>query len=215
MKPYHYDKLTLIPLVLTLAGILMLCPFGVGLSPIAKFFAAFVIGIISLQGVPAVLVLPRMVKRFSSKKGNSKSQSLTHKGVDTKRLRKILIADQSADERTRLEAFFSAAPFVVESTASAAYAIAQIVRHQDPIVILGDAFEEEITTSEVIALMRKCNKNLSIIQVSDDGFSETLQKIRESALSCEPKGHNQKENREISHMVESAVEVFSRQCPNL
>lgn len=82
--------------------------------------------------------------------------------------RKLLIADGDSVARKEMAEFFENSHFEVETTASAAYAIAKIVQKQEPLVILGDSFEEKIAPVDVIALMRKCNKHLRIILVSDD-----------------------------------------------
>lgn len=122
------------------------------------------------------------------------------------RARKILIADRNATARRKLGEFFENSHYEVETTGSAAYAIAKIVQKQEPIVILGDSFEEKISSVDVIALMRKCNKNLRIILVSDDSSLETLRRIREDGIfyhSLCP--HNQEDNEELRSVVEIAV----------
>lgn len=120
--------------------------------------------------------------------------------------RKILIANRNVKARKELAEFFKNSNYEVETTGSAALAIAQIVRKQQPIVILGDAFEEKISLVDVIALMRKCNKNLRIILVSDDSSLETLRRIREEGIfyhALTP--HNQENNEELRSVVEYAI----------
>lgn len=124
--------------------------------------------------------------------------------------RKILIADRDAGARKEMAEFFENSHFDVETTASAAYAIAKIVQKQEPIVILGDSFEEKIASVDVIALMRKCNKNLKIILVSDDSSLETLKRIREDGIFYHAlKPHSQEDNEELRSVVECAVEGFN------
>lgn len=124
--------------------------------------------------------------------------------------RKILIADRDARARKEMAAFFENSHFDVETTASAAYAIAKIVQKQEPIVILGDSFEEKIASVDVIALMRKCNKNLKIILVSDDSSLETLKRIREDGIFYHAlKPHSLEDNEELRSVVECAVEGFN------
>ncbi len=121
--------------------------------------------------------------------------------------RKILIADRDAAARKELADFFKNSHFEVETTASAAYAIAKIVQKQEPIVILGDSFEEKIASVDVIALMRKCNKNLRIILVSDDSSLETLRRVREDGIFYHAlKPHSAEDNEELRSVVECAAE---------
>ncbi|PLY04630.1 MAG: hypothetical protein C0622_02560 [Desulfuromonas sp.] len=96
--------------------------------------------------------------------------------------RQILIADRDKKTRSNVSKLFENTHYEVETTASAAYAIAKIVKNHEPIVILGDSFEERISSVDVIALMRKCNKNLRIILVSDDSSLETLRRVREDGI---------------------------------
>lgn len=125
------------------------------------------------------------------------------------RARKVLIADRDAKARTKLAEFFKNSNYDVETTGSAAYAIAKIVQKQEPIVILGDAFEEKIASVDVIALMRKCNKNLKIILISDDSSLETLRRIRKDGIFYHAlKPHDPEDNEELRSVVECAVEGF-------
>ncbi|WP_029914472.1 response regulator [Pelobacter seleniigenes] len=125
------------------------------------------------------------------------------------RARKVLIADRDEKARTKLAEFFENSNYDVETTGSAAYAIAKIVQKQEPIVILGDAFEEKIASVDVIALMRKCNKNLKIILISDDSSLETLRRIRKDGIFYHAlKPHDSEDNEELRSVVECAVEGF-------
>ena len=123
--------------------------------------------------------------------------------------RKILIADRNDEARKQMATFFENSHFEVETTASAAYAIAKIVQKHEPIVILGDSFEEKIASVDVIALMRKCNKDLRIILVSDDSSLETLRRVREDGIFYHAlRPHNQQDNEELRSAVECAVDGF-------
>lgn len=125
------------------------------------------------------------------------------------RARKILIADRNVKARRDLEEFFKNSHFEVDVTGSAAYAIAKIVKNQEPIVILGDAFEESISSIDVIALMRRCNKNLKIILISDDSSLATLRRIREGGIFYHAlRPHNNEDNEELRSVVECAVDGF-------
>jgi len=121
--------------------------------------------------------------------------------------RKILIADRDVTARKKMAEFFENSHYDVETTASAAYAIAKIVQKQEPIVILGDSFEEKIASVDVIALMRKCNKNLRIILVSDDSSLETLRRVREDGIFYHAlKPHSMEDNEELRSVVDCAAE---------
>jgi len=119
--------------------------------------------------------------------------------------RKIMIADRDQTARKKMAEYFENSHYDVETTASAAYAIAQIVKKKQPLVILGDSFEEKIAPADVIALMRKCNKDLRIILVSDDSSLETLRRMRADGIFYHAlKPHSMEDNEELRSAVESA-----------
>jgi DNA-binding NtrC family response regulator len=120
--------------------------------------------------------------------------------------RKVMIVDRDVSTQKKMAAFFEKSNYEVTTTASAAYAIAQIVKKNQPIVILGDSFEEKIAAVDVIALMRRCNKDLRIILVSDDSSLETLRRIREDGIFYHAlKPVNQEDNEELISVVECAL----------
>jgi DNA-binding NtrC family response regulator len=120
--------------------------------------------------------------------------------------RKVMIVDRDVSAQKKMAEFFEKSNYEVTTTASAAYAIAQIVRKNQPIVILGDSFEEKIAAVDVIALMRRCNKDLRIILVSDDSSLETLRRIREDGIFYHAlKPVNQEDNEELISVVEYAL----------
>ncbi|MCK5912434.1 MAG: response regulator [Desulfuromusa sp.] len=199
-------QLMAIIMALTVAGTFVFCDLGLELTLITKFFVLFTGLIIGMQSIPALI---GMLKGIPTRELSFIKQSLTSpNGEKHMKARKILIADKDSAARKELASFFENSHFEVETTASAAYAIAKIVQKNEPIVILGDSFEEKIASVDVIALMRKCNKNLRIILVSDDSSLETLKRIREDGIFFHAlRPHNQADNEELRSAVECAVQA--------
>ncbi len=209
MNKKNIYTIVAILMALSVAGTFMLCDLGLGITPLTKFFVIFFGVIIGSQSAPAALFFVGMVKNSTGKEVQSTKETLSRNGVFNMKARKILIADKDEAARQQLADFFENSHFEVETTASAAYAIAKIVQKNEPIVILGDSFEEKIASVDVIALMRKCNKDLRIILVSDDSSLETLRRIREDGIFYHAlKPHNQADNEELRSAVECAVEGF-------
>jgi len=197
-----YRAVTIIGALAT-SGFFIMNDLGLGLTPLAKFFVVFFGGLIGFQTIPATLSFIRIARETSI------SKPLARNGEFNMKARKILIADRNVKARTEMATFFENSHFEVETTASAAYAIAKIVQKHEPIVILGDSFEEKIASVDVIALMRRCNKNLRIILVSDDSSLETLRRVREDGIFYHAlRPHNQQDNEELRSAVECAVEDF-------
>jgi len=197
-------------MALMMTASFMYCDLGLQIAPLTKFFIVFFVAIIVLQSIPAGLLFTCKVKSVLAERHLASTREiLTRNGVTDMKTRKILIADQNKAARKELAAFFENSHYEVETTASAAYAIAKIVQKNEPIVILGDSFEEKIASADVIALMHKCNKNLQIILVSDDSSLETLRRIREDGIFYHAlRPHSQEDNEELRSVVEYAVKGF-------
>jgi DNA-binding NtrC family response regulator len=120
-----------------------------------------------------------------------------------------LVVDKDKSALQQLTDFFDDSHFEVETTSSAAYAIAKIVQKNEPIVILGDSFEETISSSDVVALMHKSNKDLHVILLSDNSSLAILNNIREGGnFHHGLKSHNQETNEGLRSAVECAVEGY-------
>ena len=197
-------------MALTVAGIFMFCDLGLAMTPLTKFFVIFFGTIIGLQSAPAALLFVGMIKGLASREQESTEKELNGNGAIPLKARKILIADKDNAARQQLANFFKNSHYEVETTTSAAYAIAKIVQKNEPIVILGDSFEEKIASADVIALMRKSNKNLRIILVSDNSSFETLSSIREDGTFYHAlKPHNQADNEKLRCAVEGFQPAMS------
>jgi CheY-like chemotaxis protein len=202
-------RLLAIIMALTVSGFFMFCDLGLEMTPLTKFFVIFFGAIIGLQSAPAALLFIGMIKGVSDKGEEFTVRSLKRKSRVHSKARKILIADKDKVAQQQLADFFEDSHFEVETTASAAYAIAKIVQKNEPIVILGDSFEETISSSDVIALMHKSNRDLRIILLSDDSSLATLNSIREDGIFHQGlKFHNQEENEGLHSTVKCAVEGY-------
>ena len=120
--------------------------------------------------------------------------------------RNLLIVDNDRKSRSSLRKLFGDTHYDVDTTSSAAYAIAKIVQGNDPIVILGDRFEETINVADVVALMKRCNQKLKIILISDDSSLELLKKMREDGIFYHAfKPYDKEDNEELISAVQSAI----------
>lgn len=120
--------------------------------------------------------------------------------------RKILIADKDPAAREQLAGFFQESNYQVDTTGSAAYVVAQIIKKNEPIVLLGSKFDEKISAADVVSLLRSCNKNLSIILISDENSPERLRRIREEGIFYHAlKPQSLADNEELRSVVECAA----------
>lgn len=120
--------------------------------------------------------------------------------------RKILIVDKDPVARQQLADFFKESNYQVDTSGSAAFLVAHIIKKNQPIVLLGSSFEEKISPAEVIGLLRECNKTLNIILISDENSPEMLRKVREKGIFYHAlKPHSREDNEELRSVVECAV----------
>lgn len=208
MKRKNIYKLLVVLMASIVAGIFMLYDLGLGITPLTKFFVIFFGAIIGMQSAPAALQVIGLVKRDAA---NGSARQLLQNGGDASdmKTRKILIADKDSANRKQLVGLFENCHYDIETTASAAYAIAKIVQKNEPIVILGDSFEEKIASADVVALMRKWNKSLRIILVSDDSSLDSLRRLQEDgAFYHALKPHSKEENEALRVTVKRVAEAF-------
>ena len=83
MKRKNLNRLVAIFVALMVAGIFILCDFGLSLTPMTKFFVIFFGGIIGLQCIPAAFLFIGMVKVifFNTETTLNQTGSLTRSGV--------------------------------------------------------------------------------------------------------------------------------------
>lgn len=120
--------------------------------------------------------------------------------------RKILIVDKDPKARQRLADFFQESNYQVDTTGSAAFLVAHIIKKNQPIVLLGSSFEEKISPAEVVTLLRECNKYLHIILISDANSPKMLRKVREKGIFYHAlKPQCREDEEELRSVVECAL----------
>lgn len=209
MNRKNIYRLLAIFMALVVAGLFMFCNLGLEMTPLTKFIVIFFGAIIGLQSAPAALFFIGMVKGVSVKEQEPVKNALRRSGPIHAKTKKILIVDKDTATRQQLVDFFENSHYEVETTVSAAYAIANIVQKNEPIIILGDAFEEQIVPADVVALMRKWNKDLQIISISDNSSLEILRQIREDGICYQALNpQNLEDNEKLCSTVNHAPETL-------
>lgn len=96
--------------------------------------------------------------------------------------RAIMIADRDADYRKQMADHFRQAGYQVETTESAAHVLCNILEKQTPVLLLGNDFDNKIPSADLIRLLKKCNRHLHVIIVSDDMPLAQARKIRHEGI---------------------------------
>jgi DNA-binding NtrC family response regulator len=118
----------------------------------------------------------------------------------------LLIAHQDVDCRKQMAELFIEAGYNVIVTSSAADALAGILKKSAQVILLGSEFDE-LTAGDLIPLLKKCNRRLTIILVSADTSLPLIRKLRSEGIfyhSLKPVNGEDKE--ELRKAVECAFE---------
>lgn len=96
--------------------------------------------------------------------------------------RGIIIADKDTDVRKEVADIFIEAGYQVETTDSAVHVLCNILEKQTPVVLLGNDFDNKVTSADLIHLLKKCNRQLAVILVSDEASLPIVRKIRREGI---------------------------------
>jgi DNA-binding NtrC family response regulator len=93
----------------------------------------------------------------------------------------LLIADKDLESRKQMADIFIEAGYNVMVTSSAANALAGILRKTTQVVLLGSEFDG-LPAVDLIPLLKKCNRELTIILVSDEVPLPQMRKARREGI---------------------------------
>ena len=96
--------------------------------------------------------------------------------------RGIIIADRDAAYRSEVANHFRKAGYRVETTDSAVHVLCSILEKQTPVLLLGSDFDQKICSADLIHLLKKCNRNLHVIMVSDDMPLSVARQVRQEGI---------------------------------
>jgi DNA-binding NtrC family response regulator len=123
----------------------------------------------------------------------------------------LLIADKDLDCRKQMAQMFIEAGYNVIVTNSAANALDGILKNTAQVVLLGSGFDD-LTAADLIPLLKRCNRNLSIILLADDASLPLLRKLRNEGIFYHAlKPVNGEDREEIRQVVQCAFQRFSEQ----
>jgi DNA-binding NtrC family response regulator len=77
---------------------------------------------------------------------------------------------------------FSDAGYQVETTDSAVHVISNILEKQTPVVMLGSDFDKKINLLELVGFLKKCNRHLAVILVSDEESLPIVKRTRKEGI---------------------------------
>ncbi|MDD5284593.1 MAG: response regulator [Desulfuromonadaceae bacterium] len=94
----------------------------------------------------------------------------------------ILVADKDTAFLREVADHFSNAGYQVETTDSAVRVINSILEKRTPVVMLGSDFDKKINLLELVLFLKKCNRHLAVILVSDEASLPIVKRIRKEGI---------------------------------
>lgn len=96
--------------------------------------------------------------------------------------RGIMIADSDAEYRNQVADHFEKAGYQVETTDSAAHVLCSILEKQTPVLLLGSDFDKKVSSVDLIHLLKKCNRHLHVIMVSEQMPLAQVRQVRQEGI---------------------------------
>ncbi len=93
----------------------------------------------------------------------------------------LLIADKDSESRQQMANLFAGSGYRVKTAKSLVEALRDIIKKDVEVLLLGSEFGDLLAV-EIIPLLKKCNRNLTIILVSDEESLPLLRKVRREGI---------------------------------
>lgn len=123
-------------------------------------------------------------------------------------MRGLLIANKNPQARNRLAELFSADSYRVSTTDSVANALELIINKEIQVVVLDGQVDQQNVT-RLIPLLKKCNRHLAIIIISDEMPLELLRRIRQEGIFYHAlRTTTTEDSQEIRAAVQSAFNKY-------
>ncbi|ACM19955.1 response receiver [Geotalea daltonii FRC-32] len=126
----------------------------------------------------------------------------------------LLIADEDLDSRKSMADLFIEAGYNVMVTNSAANVLYGILKKTAQVVLLSSEFDE-LTATDLVPILKKCDQNLTIILVSNEISLPLMRKLRKEGIFYHALKPVKPEDREeIRQAVECAFENLQGNKPH-
>jgi DNA-binding NtrC family response regulator len=124
----------------------------------------------------------------------------------------ILIAEDDIDARKQMAGLFIAAGYNVTVMTSAATMLYGILKKTAQVLLLSGNFDE-VAATELVPILKKCNRHLSIIVVAKDLSLPIVRKLRSEGIFYHAlKPFRPEDEEEIRQAVQCAFASMSRHC---
>jgi DNA-binding NtrC family response regulator len=117
----------------------------------------------------------------------------------------LLIANKNQAQRDQLAAIFSEDDYLVTATATVADGLEKILDKMVQVIVVAGEYDEQ-HIAKLVPLLKKCNRHLSIILVTEEIPLELLRRIRKEGIFYHAVGEVSQE--EIRQAVSCAFKTY-------
>lgn len=110
-------------------------------------------------------------------------------------MRMLIIADEDIKSREQVMELFGDTEYQVVAPDSVDLVMKDVLKKEAPVVLLGNMFDDMLA-GDLIPILKKCNKNLTIILVSNEESLPLLRKLRREGIFYHALKPAEKEDRE-------------------
>lgn len=123
----------------------------------------------------------------------------------------ILIADKDSRLRREMADYFKTQGYSVETTDSAVHTLCTILEKETPVLLLGNDFDSRLSSSDLVQLLKKCNRHLAIVLVSERLELPQARKFRQEQIFYHAlKPETMDDQEEIRQAVECAIDSVNK-----
>jgi DNA-binding NtrC family response regulator len=123
---------------------------------------------------------------------------------------RLLVADKDINARKQIAGILIEAGYDVMVTDSAVGAMQNVLHNNARVLLLGTELEE-LSSAELLPLLKQCNRKLAIILVADEASLPLMRKVRKEGIFYHALSPVESEGREeIRQVVKYAIHNLSR-----
>ena len=93
----------------------------------------------------------------------------------------LLIADRDEETRRRIVGFFGGSEYRVVEADSVDIVLRNVLKKEARVILLGSEFDG-LSAMEIIPLLKKCNRNLTIILISNEESLPLMRRFRQEGI---------------------------------
>ncbi|MEJ2200772.1 MAG: response regulator [Desulfuromonadaceae bacterium] len=125
-------------------------------------------------------------------------------------MRVLLVADKDTEFREQMKKLFSSEKYQVKLAGSVVEVLRNSLKNTAQVLLMGMEFDN-VMASDLIPLLKKCNKEMAIILVTDDDSLSLLRKVRGEGIFYHAlKPVTQEDKDELKMAVKCAFDKFAQ-----